>query len=124
MCRNPGSSLLRGWDRAPSSSQKDSNCPRVSVAFLLLSRLYLDFWISHLPNISDFHVSFFPLQPLQFSEELYFAKYDAVLCFWPKLSGKKSFDFLIQYFIYLYLEMKLIIVLQGIILHTDIVFAF
>ena len=39
---------------------------------------------------------------------------------------KKSFIliFLIQFFIHLYLETKLIIVFQGIILHTDIVIAF
>ena len=44
--------------------------------------------------------------------------------FWPKLSGKKSFNFLIQLFIYLYLETKPIIVFQGIILHMDIVITF
>ena len=33
------------------------------------------------------------------------------------------FNFLVQFFIHLYLETKLIIVLQGIILHMDIVIA-
>ena len=34
------------------------------------------------------------------------------------------FNFLIQIFIYFYLETKLIIIFQGIILHTDIIIAF
>ena len=46
--------------------------------------------------------------------------------FWLKLSGKKNFcfNFLIQLFIYLYLETKLIIAFQRIVLHTDISIAF
>ena len=39
-------------------------------------------------------------------------------------SWEKSFNFLFQFFIYLYLETKPIIVLQGIILHLDIIIAF
>ena len=55
----------------------------------------------------------------------YFAMFRAHPCCWPRLSGKKifCFNFLIQFFIYLHLEPKLIIVFQGIILHTDIVTA-
>ena len=34
------------------------------------------------------------------------------------------FNFLIQLFIYLYLETKLIIIFQGLILHTDIIITF
>ena len=46
--------------------------------------------------------------------------------FGPNFQGKKisRFNFLIQLFIYLYLETKTIIVLQGIILYIDIVIAF
>ena len=45
--------------------------------------------------------------------------------FGPNFQEKNfGFNFLIQLFIYLYLETKLIIVFQGIILHTDIVIAF
>ena len=56
----------------------------------------------------------------------YFAVYNAHPCFWPKLSGKKifQFNFLIQLFIYLCLETKLIIVFQDIILHMDVIIAF
>ena len=46
--------------------------------------------------------------------------------FWPKISGGKKtvhFNLLIQFLIDLYLETKLIIVFQGIILHMDIVIA-
>ena len=45
--------------------------------------------------------------------------------FGPNFQEKNLlFNFLIQLFIYLYLETKLIIVFQGIILHMDIVIAF
>ena len=46
--------------------------------------------------------------------------------YWPKLSRKKifHFNFLIQFFICLYLEAKLIIVFHGIILRMDTVIAF
>ena len=46
--------------------------------------------------------------------------------FWAQAFRKKifHFNFLIQLFIYLYLETKLIIVFQGIILHMDIVIVF
>ena len=47
--------------------------------------------------------------------------------FWAQtLRGKKSFVlfFKIQLFIYLYLETKLIITFQVIILHTDTIIAF
>ena len=56
----------------------------------------------------------------------YFALCTAHPCFWPKISGKKnrSLYALIQFFLYLYLETKPIIVFQGIILHTDIIIAF
>ena len=48
----------------------------------------------------------------------YLAVYNAHLCVWTRLSEKNTFrfSFLIQLFIYLYLETKLIIVFQGIIL--------
>ena len=66
------------------------------------------------------------------SSLLYFAMYNALLCIMrthvlgPNLQEKKifHFNFLIRLFIYLYLETKLIIVFQGIILHTDVVIAF
>ena len=47
--------------------------------------------------------------------------------FGPNFQGKKKifrFNFLIQFFIYLYLETKPIIIFQGIVMHTDIVIAF
>ena len=49
----------------------------------------------------------------------YFATYNAHPCFWPKLSGKKSFV-LIQFF-YLYVKP---LTFQGILLHIDIIIAF
>ena len=59
-------------------------------------------------------------------KSLYFTTDNAHSRVWPKLSGKKifCFRFLIQLFTYLYLETKLIIIFQGIILHLDIVTAF
>ena len=62
----------------------------------------------------------------------YFAVYNTVSCimhthiFGPKTFRKKifGFNFLIQLFIYLYLETKLIIVFWRIILDMDIVVAF
>ena len=56
----------------------------------------------------------------------YFAVYNAHPRVWPKLSGEKSFIliFLIQLFIYLYLETKPIIMYQGIILYADIIIVF
>ena len=52
--------------------------------------------------------------------------YNVHPCFWPKLSGEKifHFNFLIQLFIYLYLETTLMITFQGIVLHVDSVIAF
>ena len=50
-----------------------------------------------------------------------FTMYNVHLHFGPSFQGEKSFNFLIQLFIYLYLETKLIIIFWGIILHTDII---
>ena len=50
-----------------------------------------------------------------------------ILCthvFGPNFQEKKSFNFLIQLYSYLYLETKPIIVFGGIILHMDIIIAF
>ena len=62
----------------------------------------------------------------------YFAVYNALpwtICthvFGPNFQEKKSFFFyfLIQLFIYVYLETKPMIIFQGIILHMDIITAF
>ena len=50
----------------------------------------------------------------------YFAVYMGTHIFSPNFQEKKNFhfSFLIQLFIYLYLETKLIIIFQSIILHT------
>ena len=44
--------------------------------------------------------------------------------FGPNFQEKKSVSFLIQFIMCLYLETKLMIIFQGIILHTDIIIAF
>ena len=46
--------------------------------------------------------------------------------FGPNFQGKKifHFNFLIQLFIYLFIETQPVIVFQGIILHLDIIIAF
>ena len=69
------------------------------------------------------------LQAVEFIIEYHlphFAVYNAHPHSWPKLSGKKIFFFyfLIQLFIYVYLETKPMIIFQGIILHMDIITAF
>lgn len=52
LCGDPGSPFTQGH---PFFLER-LDCPRVSVLFLPLSGFYLDLWISHLPNISDFNV--------------------------------------------------------------------
>lgn len=53
LCRDPGSPFTQGH---PLVLSRKTDCPRVSVLFLPLSGLYLDLWISDLPDTSDFNV--------------------------------------------------------------------